>query len=103
MKQTQGMWIVGVYDATANFLSIKEHTCVCVAENRMLVATCGPANDDQSQADAHLIAAAPALLDALTELLAFEDESIPESMWGSGYQATIYKALAAIAKAKGQS
>ncbi len=49
----------GVYDATPEFQSIQQHSCVCYADDLGLVAVTGPADDVESQQFAELFAAAP--------------------------------------------
>jgi hypothetical protein len=58
-EHTPGPWAVGQYTATESFKSIDNHTCVCVPDTMLLIATCGPADDLKSQRDADVIAAAP--------------------------------------------
>ena len=85
---------VGVYEATDAFRSIEQHSCVCF-DDMGLVAVTGPAEDKEAQAYADLFAAAPELLEALQAFVdyhATDYEDIPE----------MEKALAAIAKAKGE-
>jgi hypothetical protein len=55
---------VGVYQPTERFRQIREHACVCRADDMGLVAVCGPAGDPESEKDAELFAAAEELLAA---------------------------------------
>jgi hypothetical protein len=59
----------GVYDATPNFQSIPQHSCVCFADDMGLVATTGPAGDKESEEYAELFAKAPIVALAAREML----------------------------------
>ena len=54
-NHTPTPWAFGVYDATEYFKSIKQHSCVCDPVTLALIATCGKAEDKNSQADAEFI------------------------------------------------
>ena len=64
---TQGTWSAGVYEANPEFRKLDEHACVCREEDMMLLASCGPAGDKQSEADidliVYLVNTAPKLLE----------------------------------------
>jgi hypothetical protein len=96
---TPGPWAVGQYTPTPHFLAITNHSCVCDPTTMALIATCGRAGDRQSQIDADLIAAAPALLtacEAAHGLLIHGDESTEDDWTSLGHQLA-----AAIRLAKG--
>lgn len=106
MRHTKGPWSVGVYNATDNFRSIEQHSCVCDPETMALIAVTGPAHDRQSQVDADLIATAPELLEACERA----EQTIRNL--GNGFLSGDAKEIAineannlraAIAKAKGKS
>ncbi|MDO4708233.1 MAG: hypothetical protein Q4B94_00150 [Pseudomonadota bacterium] len=73
-------------------------------KNDTIVALMGD-EVEQSLADARLIAAAPELLEALKELVAWDLESLPEevSLGYSGIEQDIARAKAAIVKATGET
>lgn len=95
---TPGPWTVGVYETTANFRQIERHACVCDPETRLVIAVTGPAEDEQSQKDADLMAAAPELYEAMYDIIAsgaFKARNPSEA-------AIRERAMAALAKARGQ-
>jgi hypothetical protein len=51
---TQTPWVVGWYDASLDFVKIGVHVAVCKPD-LSLIATCGPAGDKASEADAAFI------------------------------------------------
>ena len=59
----------GVYNATDNFKSIAQHSCVCFADDMGLVATTGPAGDKESEQYAELFAKAQGVDLAAREML----------------------------------
>ncbi len=91
-KFTPGPWIVGATDPNTAGIEI-------VSEGRPYICLVLPgAVDDRTEANARLIAAAPELLEALTEIVAAAD--------GDGWKqldATFAAARAAITKATGAS
>ena len=92
-KHTPGPWgIERHYDPGYKFISAKKHTALAQ------VVWCMEDEDrsPECEANAHLIAAAPELLEALEALVLDESkEYIPTRLWDA--------ARAAIAKAKGQT
>ena len=70
------------------------------ANNNMLIANCGSfgATEDEIKANAHLIASAPELLEALESIIAMHDKK----MGKSAVDLRLGLARAAISKAKGQ-
>lgn len=105
MKHTPGPWNVGVYEITETFKSIPQHSCVCDPVTLGLIAVCGPAEDQQSQVDADLIAAAPELLEALKGLK--RGDCFCEVGIGrpglTGHSPSCMRAKAAIGRAEGRS
>lgn len=80
-EYTPGSWAVGQYIPTPNFLAITNHSCICDSKTMALIATCGRADDRQSQIDADLIAAAPDLLAASeAALAACPDREFPNNV-----------------------
>ena len=104
MEHTPGPWSVGFYEPTENFRKIAQHACVCDPKTMMLIAICGPAEDEQSQKDADFIAAAPDLLAACEEMLYHITHSM-DCTHGNGFTydyCPVEKLRAAISKAKGE-
>jgi hypothetical protein len=63
---------VGYYQPTAAFATIQEHTAVMDAHTMTLIASTGPAHDQDSEETARLFAATPEMLlalDAMEEYL----------------------------------
>ncbi len=53
-QHTPTPWVFGVYTATPAFDAIVDHVSVCKPD-MSLIATCGPAGDENSEADAEFI------------------------------------------------
>lgn len=98
MTHTPGPWIFGVYETTEPFRKIERHACVCDPITMMVIATTGSADDEQSQMDAELIAAAPDLLEACEALVTYHDRGDSRDNRLTDY---LNAARAAIAKARG--
>lgn len=108
MKHTKGPWTVALYEVTPTMLERMKagsfHHAVCTDENPldprgMLVALCGdePGCNTQSAKDAHLISAAPDILEALESLMHEHQQAsgvTDERIWD--------KCLKATKKAKGE-
>lgn len=54
-EHTPTPWTFGVYEASEDFKAISQHSCICDPQTKALIATCGKANDLQSQTDAAFI------------------------------------------------
>jgi hypothetical protein len=70
-------FITGVYHTTEEFRAIEDHAAVCQAWTGMLIAVCGPANDEDSQKVAQLFASAPDMQHACIKALAFIQANHP--------------------------
>ena len=65
----EATWAVGTYTPSEAFKAIPEMACVYRDDySRTLVATTGPSGDARSVADAHLMAAARTMRDALERI-----------------------------------
>ena len=106
-KHTPGPWRV------APRSDYPEHADINVdAGTRGYVALCGKAGDEEAEANARLIAAAPELLDALRETLRALESHLDESCRDHGLghrdmlcscnQHEVVRARAAIAKTEGR-
>lgn len=93
MKHTGG-WFVSAYDPLTVLADDASKTIICTIP--------APRSNESARADAHLIAAAPDLLEALEQFVALVDtmHAIHGKTKADGPLAT--KARAAIAKARGQ-
>ena len=76
LKHTRGPWTPAIYKTTDSMLERLKTPQWSVALNDnpkesegLLIALCGDGDDKQSMADAHLIAAAPEMVELLDELL----------------------------------
>jgi hypothetical protein len=95
-KTIQRPLTVGQYTPTAAFRAIQNHSCVCYADDRGLVALTGPADDIESQKYADLFSAAPDLLEVCKAMIALDSlKDVPKR------HALRMKINAAIAKAEG--
>lgn len=89
------------YRTTHEFRSIDSHAAVCLDDDlRGLVAVCGPAGDELSEATARLFAAAPELLEALEAL---SRASAGDYTISKRFPGLREKVGAALAKAKGET
>ncbi len=61
----------GVYEATPALAEVLQHSCVCYADDKGLVAVTGPAGDEEGEKYAELFAAAPEMLEALETMNRF--------------------------------
>lgn len=76
MKHTPGPWTPAIYKTTDSMFERLKTSQWSVALNNnpkepqgLLIALCGDGDDKQSMADAHLIAAAPEMLEALKDIV----------------------------------
>ena len=94
-KHTPGPWQPGYYQATEVFRGIDHHRVV-IGTGNQVIALCGPANgDEDTECDAHLIAAAPDLLiacKAAQERLSQIDPAFPDTVTGRLLASAIAKA-----------
>ena len=95
-EHTPGPWIV---DGDASVRVAGGHVVYAVAGNGCLIATLDSANSSRQTANARLIAAAPDLLEALEHMS--QCRPCGEDPWEDCEGGR--KALAAIAKARGQA
>lgn len=95
-------WTVGQYTPTESFRTIKNHSCVCRKSDMGLIALTGAAEEEESQRISDLFSAAPELLEALENRVDVACRRTCDADAGL-HTGACDQAMAAIAKAKGQS
>lgn len=104
-QHTPTPWTVGLYDASGDFIKIGVHVAVCKPEGDLL-ATTGPADDEQSKVDAAFIVRAvnsyEELVISIKQMMA-RLNGITESNFSTAEAQIMAIGRAAIAKAEGQN
>jgi len=96
-KHTPGPWKVGIIPDTENvFVEASDGLIVCEVGGFVI-------GKEQAQTNAHLISAAPDLLDALKDVMAWIDNWDPSFTDDDEWDDTDNKVDVAIAKAEGNS
>ncbi len=96
-KFTPGPWVINKTYATMLIITGQSDMDVCQVDAGYDSDLSQYSADDEEQANAHLIAAAPELYDALSGLLYHDENGI-----GEGYDEVIEAARLALAKARGE-